>query len=628
MTNQINTTVLNNLEWIFSEEYTNDVLSGVSVNKIFNLIKKIDTLPLVKGDIKFSDDRWNFRHLVLDRFQNHKCNFIFTEIDPIYKEQIKFLILTSIWSGRYKIQTLTSHLCLYRQFTKFLIYKNIYSFEYVSLNTVKIFLNSRKVKQFTISGFKTLLINLFQFYSTNYKKINWHDIYSYLTYNSKDELLTIKAEKLAGKTPNIPKEYFDNLLPSLVQIMNNESLPIDDRGIAAALVFISQIGFRISEFVDCTINSVRPETIKEDNKTVYYLDYYVTKNAKGNLSKHEAYTILTDLSYKAYYLLTDIYKDYRTSLNSNLLFTPICIEHFPIDSQNFYKMYVLFLLNYYYFFDCINVSDKYPELKSVDICTCLRTYKIVSKARYWFQGSNKLTYPLIHQYRVHICTEFYRNNVPFMYIQKHMNHLTAEATSYYVRPEKDLEKEKEYSEAVMKMIVTGEAALLGEKSDDLMLRINHFIKTSKLNVSTDLNTIASNLSRKFPVRAKLGGICIKSGPIRDCKKNDITDELFCSYGMCPNNFHVYYMVDITYKDYTTLINSIQYNQTNGFIRASEKETNKLKWIVQKKLLPELDELKNEIAKQGADNIIKKHSQLKPIIDNIITIYEDVIKWIK
>ncbi|MFT8351010.1 hypothetical protein [Clostridium saccharoperbutylacetonicum] len=307
MNNQINTTVLNNLEWIFSEEYTDDVLSGVSVNKIFNLIKKIDTLPLVKGDIKFSDDRWNFRHLVLDRFQDDKCTFIFTEINPVYKEQIKFLILTLIWSNRYKIQTLTAHLHKYKQFTKFLISKNIYSFEYVSLNTVKNFLNSLNNKQRYRSEFKALLLRLFQFYSTNYKKIEWHDIYSYLSHNSKDELLTIKAEIIAGKTPNIHKEYFDNLLSGLIQIMNNESLPINDRGIAAALVFISQIGFRISEFVDCTINSVRPETIKEDNQTVYYLDYYVTKNVKGNLSKSEAYTILTDLSYKAYYILTDIY---------------------------------------------------------------------------------------------------------------------------------------------------------------------------------------------------------------------------------------------------------------------------------------------------------------------------------
>ncbi|MFT8351011.1 MAG: hypothetical protein ABF685_19030 [Clostridium saccharoperbutylacetonicum] len=267
-------------------------------------------------------------------------------------------------------------------------------------------------------------------------------------------------------------------------------------------------------------------------------------------------------------------------------------------------------------------------MKNVYISAYIKKQGIISKMRYSFKGADMLTYPLVHQYRVHLCTEFYTHNVPFMYIQKHMNHLTAEATSYYVRPEKDLKKEKEYSEAVMKMIVTGEAKLLGEKSDDIMLRINHFIKTSKLNVSTDLNTITSNLSMKFPVRAKLGGICIKSGPIRDCKKNDITDELFCSYGMCPNNFHVYYMVDITYKDYTTLINSIQYNKTNGFIRALEKETNKLKWVVQKKLLPELDELKNEIAKQGTENIIKKHSQLKPIIDDINTIYEDVIKWTK
>ena len=45
-----------------------------------------------------------------------------------------------------------------------------------------------------------------------------------------------------------------------------------------------------------------------------------------------------------------------------------------------------------------------------------------------------------------------------------------------------------------------------------------------------------------------------------------------------------------------------------------------------KLLPEMDELKNELNKKGRDVLLERHPSLIEIIDNYNEIQKELIKW--
>ena len=131
----------------------------------------------------------------------------------------------------------------------------------------------------------------------------------------------------------------------------------------------------------------------------------------------------------------------------------------------------------------------------------------------------------------------------------------------------------------------------------------------------------------MPIKEKYGGICIKSGPKRDCSKDAKTDEFYCSYNVCPNHFHLYTMADITYNKCKTILKTIKHNKDNGFIRQSEKEQNKLNHVVKSHLLPELKQLKEEVMKKGEVWIKEKYPQITSIIDNYDAILKEVDSWI-
>jgi hypothetical protein len=88
------------------------------------------------------------------------------------------------------------------------------------------------------------------------------------------------------------------------------------------------------------------------------------------------------------------------------------------------------------------------------------------------------------------------------------------------------------------------------------------------------------------VRQKSGGVCIKSS-IRECSTDYQTDEFYCSYGVCPNIFHFYYMADFSYSMAKESEESFLYHKEKGFLKQAQKELYKLQRRVKEKLIPEL-----------------------------------------
>lgn len=616
--------IANDIEWIINDEYSDNILHGVGVNQLFSHIKRIDKLPLKKGEIRFSDDIWDFNGLTLSSVAKRKRTFKFSDIPSTYKDLMKFFVLSQIWEQTCKIQTIHRITSELHQFIKFITDRHIISIEYITLSLIKEFIFLRRnLQPETIEFLKRGIKRLLLFYSTNYKEFNGTEVYQYLDdYDS----AKCNAQRESNKRPDIPSDYFDKMLACMVKVMNDISVDIDNRGLAAIIILLSQTGLRHNELINCTIGSMSSTSIHNGTKTAYYMSYMTTKGVHGDSASNEVYTILTLLGQSAYKTLEQLYIESRNRFNSNLLFVPTRVKSVPLHESTMPRMLTKFMLDYGHEIGCVNVADRYPELIAQPLDILIQrgaAQDTISR----YKETDILSIPRPHQFRVHLCTQLYEQGVPLLYIQRHMNHLSHDMAAYYIRPKKDLAKEQSYAESVMRMALTGEAELIGDNKDVIMATIKSFVAKSKFNVATDLDEIIKSLARKVPIREKNGGICIKSGPIRDCSKDSLTDEIYCAYGMCPNHFHLYFMVDISYDRYATLLKTVQYNTEQGFTRAAQKEKNKLQWVIQKSLLPEIHELKKELQSKGALEIKKNHPQISWFIDNVDIVYEEISKWI-
>ena len=111
-----------------------------------------------------------------------------------------------------------------------------------------------------------------------------------------------------------------------------------------------------------------------------------------------------------------------------------------------------------------------------------------------------------------------------------------------------------------------------------------------------------------------------------CAKDRRTNALYCSYNLCPNLFHFFYMADASYADFKTLQETYKSAREHGHTREAEKELYKLRDLCGKTLTPELDELQREIDRKGVKHIIEHYPSLLPIVEDMDSIREEVRIW--
>ena len=100
----------------------------------------------------------------------------------------------------------------------------------------------------------------------------------------------------------------------------------------------------------------------------------------------------------------------------------------------------------------------------------------------------------------------------------------------------------------------------------------------------------------------------------------------CAHSICPNLFHFYYMLDVTYVDFQTMQENFFLMREEGVKRAAEKELGKIKDLIKRRLLPELDELEKELEKKGYDAVVSKHPELIEIIEKADDIRKEAEEW--
>ncbi|HEY5587753.1 MAG TPA: hypothetical protein VIK86_02220, partial [Candidatus Paceibacterota bacterium] len=586
-------------------------------------LKLINKLPFIKAEIYYSDNTWDFSPYTTLNISNSKLRFKFKKVNESFRDEAKKYILVKLLEKNNKIQSLNRNLQDLRLFFNYLEDNHFYNVKDINSEIIGSYLKLRKeqVGIITYNGSKSYIKIFYKYYAANYEDLFSTEIKMLLNIgNSRAK----KAIQVQNKTPDIPSVYFDKFLSTIINIINSEEDTNSIKAIACVYLILSQTGLRISEVLALETDALQPVTLYNGEK-VNYLKYKTWKRDKGNNIFSFEKTYVNELTKKGYTSLLSIYKAKREEYKLNYLYmggkANLDSSMYPISSDSFEKHRKKFFSYINKYIPTVNLlenSQKFLTTSKVDKLTYVTCIN---------KNAKTLTYPSTKQFRVHVCSELYKKGVHLKYIQKFMGHLTEEMQGYYIRTtKKDPQESMDFTLKTLENIVTGNTKLLGANSNGLSDKLQEFIKVNKYNVETDMKAIVEHLSKGIPIRQKTGGVCIKSSMLRECSMDAKTNEFYCAYGVCPNIFHFYYMANISYRQTKELVETININKDRGLMRQAQKEINMLNTLIDKKLLPELGELKNVVNKKGTEFIFMEYPDLQDIVQNLDSIYQEVEAW--
>jgi len=601
------------IEWILNDD---DSFNELNTHHFINRLKEVNRLPINKVNILFSDDVWNLSQMSTLNVAKSRKTFHFSGVNEVYKEELKSYVIIKLLENKNKLQTIRSKKQELDLFFQFLYEQNVFSIKDTNSSHIEKYLNTRSSNaRSTQRNSKSFILDFYKYYSSNFEDIFTTEIKNILKH---DDFKAYKAYKNSSKTSNIPEQFFSNLIKLLLKCIKSEEKELELRSVACIILLESQTGLRTGELLTIRENGLK-STKLFNGEIGYYVEYETWKREKGNNKKTIERTNINELSKLAFNYLLELHSHSRKEKKSDYLYCPINKKTLPVDPEEFSKHAVGFFIYHGKELDIVDNKDKYPDLQTAQIKG--RPYSNM------YPHAKTISYPNNTQFRVHVCTDLYKQGVPLEYIKKFMGHLSSQMEGYYVRPaENQIQEDIDFSKKVIEDIVSGNAKLLGSNSKALTSKIDEFIVKGNFNVAKDIHEIAATLSESIPIRAKTGGVCIKSSPLRDCRKDVMTNELFCTYNVCPNIFHFFYMANISYRQCKELTETIALNEKRGHLKQAQKETNMLVQTARSKLFPELEELGKEIQKKGAEYIILEYPDLTEIATNFDDIFKEAKLW--
>ncbi|MFL0246572.1 tyrosine-type recombinase/integrase [Candidatus Clostridium stratigraminis] len=610
-----NAIVLNQLDLKYELE-DNFAINTQQTKNYIERLKIIDKLPFNKGVVLFSESVWDFSQYTTLNIPKDSLIFKFNLCPEDFQDDIKSYVLVKILENKNKIQTINRKCDEISSFFSFMVAENIFSVHEITPSKISLYIKRKEyLAPKSMRILKSSILDFYRFYSANFIDLLTTDINKSL---EQDDYGAYKATCEENKYSDIPKSYFNMLIKHILSVIDDNDQEVKFRATACILLILSQTGLRVSEVLELDINA-KKEVVLINGEKRYYLEYKTWKRESGNNTYSVEKTYINDLSKKGFESLLSLHEENRRNAETTYLYVPARQRGLPVSSQSFNKS----MLAFYSFFgnelDSIDSQNKYPELQSTQIHD--------KPFMNLHPNAKMLTYPLTPQFRVHVCTELYHKNVPLKYIAKFMGHLTSMMEGYYVRPkENQVQEDIAFSKKVIKDVITGNVNLLGPNASEFSEKLKAFLREDKYKVAKDIDEVVEDLLKTIPVRNKTGGVCIKSSPLRECSKDSMTNELFCAYGVCPNIFHFFYMIEVSYRQGKELVETITSNAKRGHKKQVQKELNMLKTIINQKIIPELDELKKEINKRGAQSILTDYPDLAEIIENFEEIYKEVEMW--
>lgn len=609
------------------DQYTH--IRQVTSEPISSQFKKIRYIPLSKGVLDYESDIWDFSQYTL--ISTNHTSLHFENVCENFKGLLKDHILLLILRGNIKLTSIYDEYAKLRPFLNFIYSKGVLEIVNIDESDISSFLSSLNVSSRTYIKYQHAIKNFLMLYDCENKTETLSPGIEKLC--ERMEFRKLKAEIISNRRSAIPDTYFNKLVQLLIERMEDSDEYDMIRAYCAMLLIDSQTGLRVSELSLLEANSV--ETMLIDDVNYRMIHYKIVKTAKGNTGYTEHITYINDLAYKGYKFLMDFFEENRKERNSNLLF---CSKRgkLPIDTSMFVKYLRKLCVEYA---DVVgstdsSYSDDLEGKTSLD--SYIKEYRNKTIAFNAKENNKNLNlpkdtifyYPLVHQFRNTVVDRLIRAGVKLEFIRRYMGHLSQEMTdSYASYKDTDLQENISFSTDVLKTYLTGETKILGNSGNSLMERIDEWIEEQNLTIEKDLDAIIDKLLKLVPIRSKHGGMCIKGAKLTDaCSVDAMTDEFYCACGICPNVCHYYYHADVSYSDFKASKEIYEYNRKNGFNRQAEKEKKKVQFILNNRLIPELDELDRILDEHSKESVMALHPNMTYIVENLEEIRKDIKEW--
>lgn len=277
-----------------------------SCKTFLDKIVATDILPFSKGEMHFSDDKWDFSLYSTLNIRKASLCMYFETIPECYKDLMKKFAIVSIMENRNKLQTISFSIKYLTITFKYFVSKGITCIEYLDENIIAAFFeyltNERKIVITTKVRYQEILFKFLMFYDTNIKTISNRNVFQAVSYNYTP---AYKAWRENHKSSPIEEKYFDNLLSVLLKYMDDESNYVYYRSTAALIVLLSQVGLRICELLRISTDSMRVSESVTGEK-LYYLYYESWKEVKGNNKTLTSFTYINEIALKAYNFLFNL----------------------------------------------------------------------------------------------------------------------------------------------------------------------------------------------------------------------------------------------------------------------------------------------------------------------------------
>lgn len=578
----------------------------------------VDMIPIGDGKVSFLSNIWDFSSYFTNTTDSKAVKMNFTDFPDEIRMHAKFFVLHCIMG-----KTKMSSAFLRANTVKYLV-RNILdstdntSFFTITTEDIITYIQNKGLAPSTAHNQYESVYQFYYFLINNYRINLPVDIQEIKDLGIREKNLS-KSTLDDDKIPNIPEPYFQKILSTAQQVMRNTKLPYNDRATACMIVILSQEGFRVGDLLCLKVNQLFEKKLPKIEKSVHYIHYQSVKPTKPHHPIEEFDIYCSSIAVEAFSLLKRLRKKCIYNKDIDFLYilepTPNSKNKFPVPSHRFRKEYARFI--YQYLHDDAQrhwegiTATKYPEYNK-------QQKKVVLVDQY---------YPDPRQFRVHVCTDFYNHGVTLTFIQKYMGHLSEYMLGYYVRPKDSFQEDLAYSEKFIKEVAGDGVTPLGGdgKGTEIQKSICDFISKNHFNIHKDIDAIIKALGDRVIVRGKMGGVCIKTS-LMPCARDTRTNNFMCAYNYCPNLFHMYYMADISLSNFRHLQETYSALEKNGNTMAAQKEFYKLRDILHRRLLPELDALDNEIKNKGAAYVIEKYPNMLEIIHNEDNIRREAAKW--
>lgn len=576
-------------------------------NKYEEAFKSVlEYVPNSDNKITYSENVWDFNEYYKD-INSNDYKIDFNKASEDYCDYLKMFVIYKI-TQKSKVSTIKVRIINFISIISAIKSTQNKPFTLITTDDIKNEIESRDIILSTKHNLYVATYLIYEFIIKNYELSLLVDINELHKKSAEDRALSKKENT---KIPNIPEDYYSVILSKAIETLDNEKASYNRRMTAGLIIIESQTGLRTQDLLGLKVSDIHEKKLPVSDIMCNYLHFQTRKPSKAHSDMLEFDIYASQLCADAFNKMS-ILRQKCVYRNEPYLYVldsgKKTSNKYPIATNRLQAEYRKFFLE---------------ELKDL---TCEK-WKGITPVKHVQGGKTyNLNIPEIRQYRVHLATALYNNGVSLNYIKKYLGHLSEYMLGYYVRPKNPGHENAKYAERIVKKIAGDDMTPLGSMGAELKQNLQQFIEEGKYNVKSDTSKILNDLGENLVIREKGPGLCCIKTSIIPCKYDARTDKMLCAFGTCPNIFHFFDMINVSYMQFHELQSSYQQNKDNGFKRAAEKELNKLKSFCKGRLTPELDELERVVKTKGLSAFVKQYPDLQYYATNIDNIRKEIQLW--